>query len=64
MWLTIGGVVVVLAVIWAAYAVGKSHGQTKQKKDDAETRAEEMAHNAEISARPNVDHPLGRMRPR
>jgi len=64
MWLATGGVVVVLAVIWAAYAVGKSHGKTKQKKEDAEGKAEDMAHNAAIASKPDVDRPLSKLRAR
>jgi len=64
MWTVAGGVVVVLAIIWAAYAVGKSHGKTKQKKEDAERKAENMAHDAEIAARPPVDRPLSGMQPK
>ena len=64
MWLATGGVVVVLAVIWAAYAVGKSHGKTKQKKEDAEGKAAEMAYYAKIAARPPIDRPLSGMQPK
>ena len=64
MWLAAGGIVVILAVIWAAYAVGKSHGKTDQQKREAEGRAEDMAHDAEISARPPVDRPLSGMQPK
>jgi len=64
MWIAIGGIVVILAVIWAAYAVGKSHGKTDQQKRDAENQAEDMARNAGVAAQPDIPRPLGGMRPR
>jgi len=64
MWLEVGRVIVELAVIWAAYAVGKSHGKTDQQKKDAEGRAEDMAHDAAVAARPPIDAPFSAMRPK
>ena len=64
MWIAAGGVVVVLAVIWAAYAVGKRHGKTDQQKREAEIQAADMAHDAEIAARPPVDAPFSGMCPK
>jgi len=62
MWLAAGGVIVILAVIWATYAVGKSHGKTDQQKRDAENQAEDMAHDAKIAAHPPVDAPFSAMK--
>jgi len=64
MWIAAGGIVVILAVIWAAYAVGKRHGKTDEQKKTAEIQAADMAHDAEISARPPVDRPLSGMQPK
>jgi len=64
MWIVTGGVVVVLAVIIAAYMVGRSHGKTDQQKRDAENQAEDMAHDAKIAAHPPVDAPFSAMRPK
>ena len=64
MWITAAGVIVVLAVIWAAYVVGKRHGKTDQQKQTAELQAEDMASNAAIASKPDVDRPLSKLRPR
>ena len=64
MWIAAGGVIIVLVIVWAAYAVGKSHGKTKQKKEDAEGKAEDMAHDAVIASRPPIDRPLSGMQPK
>jgi len=64
MWLAAGGVIVILAVIWAAYAAGRSHGKTDQQKQDAEIKAEDMARNADIASKPDVDRPLSKLFPR
>ena len=64
MWYAAGGVVIILAVIWAAYTVGKRHGKTEEKKDDAETRTDEMARDANIAARPTPARPLSSMLPK
>ena len=64
MWYAAAGVIVVLAVIWASYTVGKRYGKVEQRKEDAEGKAEDMAHDAEIAARPNVGAPFSGMRPK
>ena len=62
MWIAIGGVVVILAVIWAAYAVGRSHGKTDQQRVNAEVQAEDMAHGAAVATQPPVDAPFSAMK--
>ena len=64
MWIAAAGVIVVLVAIGGALWGGIKYGRTKQKKEDAEEKAEDMAHNAEIASRPDIDRPLGGMRPR
>jgi len=62
MWTAAGGVIVVLVAIAGALWGGVKYGETKQKKKDAEGKAEDMAHDAAIAARPPVDNPFSAMR--
>ncbi len=64
MWIAAGAVVVVLLVIWGAYAVGKRQGKTGEQKEDAEQKAEDMAYDAAVAAKPYVPDPFGSMHPK
>ena len=62
MWTALAEVVIVLVAIAGALWGGVKYGETRQKKKNAENQAEDMAHDAEISARPPVDAPFSGMR--
>ena len=64
MWTVAGFVIVALSGIIGAWFGGIKYGKTKQKKEDAEGKAEDMAHNAAIASQPDVDRPLSKLRPR
>ena len=64
MWTALAEVVIVLAVIAVALWGGVKYGETRQRKKDAEGRAEDMARNAGVAAQPDISRPLGGMRPR
>jgi len=64
MWTAAGGVIVVLVAIAGALWGGVKYGETRQRKKDAEGRAEDMARNAGVAAQPDISRPLGGMRPR
>lgn len=48
----------VLSGLWLAYRTGKS----QKARDDAEDKADEMAHDAEVAAKPYSSSPLGDVR--
>jgi len=64
MWTVAGFVVVALLGVIGAWFSGIKYGKTKQKKEDAEGKAEDMAHDAEIAAGPTPPRPLGSLRPK
>uniref|UniRef100_A0A6H1ZSK8 Uncharacterized protein n=1 Tax=viral metagenome TaxID=1070528 RepID=A0A6H1ZSK8_9ZZZZ len=64
MWTAAGLVVVALSGIIGAWFGGIKYGKTKQQKKDAEGKAEDMAHDAEIAACSTPPRPLGSLRPK
>ncbi|MFH1953759.1 MAG: hypothetical protein ABIL06_19340 [Pseudomonadota bacterium] len=64
MWTALAEVVIVLVAIAGALWGGIKYGETKQKKKDAEGKAEDMAHDAKIAAGSTPPRPLGSLRPK
>jgi len=64
MWIAAAALVFLILEGIALFFIGKRYGQNKEKQKNAETQAADMAHDAEIAARPPVDAPFSGMRPK
>ena len=61
-WAVISGIIIAVlsALTWGAY----KYGRIKERQKTDAGKADDMAADAAIAAKPGVDRPLGRMRPK